>query len=378
MSEHYFKTLNYSLANEDSSLEMGVLAPGAGHVFSIAGSGARVLPLFARNPRHVTIADMAPEQLWLSELRIEAVRALTHREYLAFFGYPQGGRRKSSTPTQRRALLKKIEDNSQLSHDAKLFAHSLFDNLHWQHPLYAGRWEHTFRRLARMMRRAVGTRGLHIFDMPTLEEQRTFFNKEFPKRRFDMALMVLGNARTFNRLLYKGHFPTHNLPVSAQEMYRRAFTHLFMNGLARENYFLQLIMLGKLIHAEGNPVECQSEVFGRIKDGIRGATIQYLRGDANKLAHDAVRTYGSIDFFSFSDVPSYFTGELESRYLQLLKPALSDSGCVVVRNYIHIPEWLDIAGYTDEAGLHSELISAEKVQVYDVHVYRKYGSVAAQ
>jgi S-adenosylmethionine-diacylglycerol 3-amino-3-carboxypropyl transferase len=378
MSEHYFKTLNYSLANEDSSLEMGVLPDGSGHAFSIAGSGARVLPLFARKPRHVSIADMAPEQLWISELRIEAVRVLTHREYLAFFGYPQGGRRTSSTPTQRRALLKKIETEGQLSHDAKMFAHSLFDNLHWQHPLYAGRWEHTFRRLARMMRRAVGQRGLQIFECKTLDEQRAFFEKEFPKRRFDVALMVLGNARTFNRLLYKGHFPAHNLPVSAQEMYRRAFTHLFTNGLARENYFLQLIMLGKLIHAEGNPVECKPDVFQQIKDGIRGATVHYLRGDANKLAHEAARNLGPIEFFSFSDVPSYFTGELESRYLQQLKPALAEGAAVVVRNYIHIPEWLDIAGYADEAGYYAELIAAEKVQVYDVHVYRKQRSAAGK
>ncbi len=378
MSEHYFKTLNYSLANEDTSLEMGILSPGAGHVFAIAGSGARVLPLFARTPKHVSVADVAPEQLWLTELRIEAVRVLSHREFLAFFGYPQGGRRKPSSATQRKALLKKIEAEGQLSPEAKLFAHSLFDNLRWNHPLYAGRWEHTFRRLARMMRRAVGERGLKIFDCETLEEQREFFDKSFPKLRFDVALMVLGNARTFNRLLYKGHFPTHNLPVSAQEMYRRAFTHLFMNGLARENYFLQLIMLGKLVYAQGNPVECHPDVFLKIKDGIRGSTIQYLRGDANKLAHEAVSTYATIDFFSFSDVPSYFHGELESAYLQKLKPALSEGGCVVARNYIHIPEWLDIAGYVDEAGLHSELINAEKVQVYDVHVYRKQGSAAAK
>lgn len=378
MSEHYFKTLNYSLANEDTSLEMQVLAPGAGHVFSIAGSGARVLPLFARRPARVSIADVAPEQLWLTELRVEAIRVLSHREFLAFFGYPQGGRRKPSTPTQRKALLKKIEAEGQLSAEAKLFAHSLFNNLKWEHPLYAGRWEHTFRRLARMMRRAVGQRGLKIFEAETLDEQRTFFEKDFPKVRFEVALMVLGNARTFNRLLYKGHFPMHNLPVSAQEMYRRAFTHLFTHGLARENYFLQLIMLGKLVYAAGNPVECHPDVFLKIKEGIRGATIQYLRGDANKLAHEAVRNFGPIDFFSFSDVPSYFHGELEQRYLQLLKPALTDGGCVVVRNYIHIPEWLDIAGFTDEAGLHADAISAEKVQVYDVHVYRKHGGSAGQ
>ena len=51
MSQPYFNQLNYTLGNEDTSLELAILPERVGHVFSVAGSGGRVVPLLAKFPR---------------------------------------------------------------------------------------------------------------------------------------------------------------------------------------------------------------------------------------------------------------------------------------------------------------------------------------
>lgn len=88
MSEQFFSGLNYTLANEDSGFEMSILRPKLGHVLSVAGSGARVLPLFASMPKQVSCVDLSKEQLLLTELRIESCKTLTFEDYLSFWGYP--------------------------------------------------------------------------------------------------------------------------------------------------------------------------------------------------------------------------------------------------------------------------------------------------
>jgi len=67
------------------------------------------------------------------------------------------------------------------------------------------------------------------------------------------VLAILGNAAVFNALLYKGHFPKKNIPGSILSFYDDAFTRLFSQGPARENFFLQMVFFGELKYAEGNP-----------------------------------------------------------------------------------------------------------------------------
>ena len=88
--EYFSKKLNYTLANEDTATELAILPRGLKHVVAVAGSGGRVLPLFAQNPQHVSCVDLSLEQLMLTELRIAAAQVLQHSEFLSFFGYPGG------------------------------------------------------------------------------------------------------------------------------------------------------------------------------------------------------------------------------------------------------------------------------------------------
>lgn len=361
MSEAYFtKALNYTLANEDTAMELAMLPLGVGHVLSVAGSGGRVLPLFSKKPKALTCVDVSQEQLYLTELRIESARALSHAEFSAFWGYPP----RNASSEERKDLYAKI----RLSADAALFTRGLFESQNWNSVLYLGKWERTIQTLSKINQRMTGIAGRKTFECLTLDEQKAYLENGFPKRSWSAVLLILGNAGIFNALLYKGHFPKKNIKDSHHGFYSKAFKHLFEHALARENYFLQLVFFGKVIFAEGRPVECNEQVFKDAKDGISQAEIRYERGD---LLEKIKASEKPIDFLSFSDVPSYFTGENERNFMQITKPKLAAGALTVNRNYLHIPEQTDMSGFKSVNSEFQAAIDAEKVGVYVVDVQRK-------
>jgi S-adenosylmethionine-diacylglycerol 3-amino-3-carboxypropyl transferase len=361
MSQSYFtRALNYTLANEDTALELAMLQEGLSHILSVAGSGGRVLPLLSKKPKRVTCVDVSQEQLYLTELRIESARALTHSEFLAFWGYPP----RSATPSERRELYLKIK----LSKDADTFISGLFASQNWQSILYLGKWERTFATLSQVNQRMTGLSGRKLFECLTLDEQKAYLKKGFPKKTWAAVLFLLGNAGIFNALLYKGHFPKKNIDDSFYGFYSKTFERLFQQAPARESYFLQLLFFGKVIFAEGCPIECNSDVFNAAKEGIAQAEIRYERGDLMEKIKGVDR---SIDFLSFSDVPSYFTGDTERSFMQIARPKLSSGALTVNRNYLHIPEKTQMQGFENATNEFQSAIDAEKVGVYVVDIQRK-------
>ena len=218
-----------------------------------------------------------------------------------------------------------------------------------------------------MVRLITGSSGREIFDCRTLEEQRDYLATRFPHSRWHLALSLLGNASVFNALLYKGSFPKKNTVGSRFSFYRDAYARLFSISPARENFFLQLSFLGTLQYEEGNPIECDAGVFAKAKSALQNARVDYIHGDVLEVARGLKE---SVSYLSFSDVPSYFSGEVEKTFLQRIRPGLQKDALVVVRNYLHIPEGADLSGYINLKGRYRLPISREKVQVYDVDVFQ--------
>jgi S-adenosylmethionine-diacylglycerol 3-amino-3-carboxypropyl transferase len=372
MSRSYFNKLNYTLANEDTSLEVSMLRPGLEHVVSVAGSGGRAMPLLAAAPKQLTCIDLSNEQLYLTELRMEALKALTHEEYLRFWGYPIAvsgtvGQtvRGPAEPSERRALFGRVK----LSPAAEAFLRGQFENAGWESILYAGKWETTFAKISVAVRRIVGTRGLMAFSALTQSEHDQYMEAHFPTRAWGLAVSLLGNASVFNSLLYKGHFPKRNIPGSSYAFYQSVFARIFAQGPLRRNFLLQLLFFGKIVFADGNPVECNPEVFAKAKAAAAQTEIRYVQG--NVVERIAEMPGASVDFVSLSDVPSYFSGDTETRYLQHILPALSAQGQVVVRNYLRVPEGTDLSGYRNVTERYRAAIDRETVQMYLVDIFER-------
>jgi S-adenosylmethionine-diacylglycerol 3-amino-3-carboxypropyl transferase len=369
VARRYFGKLNYTLANEDTAFELSLLRDSVNggdsprlvdHIVAVAGSGARVLPLAGFARKRLTCIDVSPAQLFLTELRLAAARALDLDAFRAFFGYPP----EPANPAERRRVFRALA----LPAGARAFWSDYFAQAEWREPLYDGRWERTFDKLSRANRALTGDAGARLFDARTLDEQRGYLASGFPHAGWKRVLKLLGNAAVFNALLYRGHFPKKNTAGSHFDLYDEAFARLFDRTLARENFFLQLAFFGRVRFPEACPVEAQPETFARAKESLRHIEVDCRLGDA---IVEATELPLPIDFLSLSDIASYFSGEREQTFLQTLRPAVARGGTVVVRSYLHVPEKLDVTGFTRQSGSVAEAALNEKVGVYQFDVLRK-------
>lgn len=360
MPKEYFDSLNYTIGNEDTSLELAVMPENIRHVFAIAGSGSRVIPLLSKNPQHLTCADSSPDQLALVELRLSSLKALDYKDFLSFWGYPSH----EMAPRERQEVF----ENLEMSLGARKITELFFKTHNWEPLLYAGKWERTFRKLSKINRWIVGNRGLGIFSCQTKKEQENYLETKFPHKAWSFAIFMLGNAAVFNALLYKGNFPQKNISESTHAFYLKRFENLFEQDVARKNYFLQLLFFGILQFPEGLPIECDPDVFLKAKDGLRKAKITYICNDVIK---EAKRTSTPIDFLSFSDVPSYLQPPQEQEFLQEVKNGISPGGIIVNRYYLRIPKNINVDGYQDITDDFKGPISKEKIQMYSFGIYKR-------
>ena len=362
MSAHHFNRLNYTLSNEDVSLELAVLPERASHILAVAGSGARILPLFSKHPHYVTCVDLSAPQLYITELRIESARTLEYVDFLAFWGYPPA----SATPGERQRLFAKL----QLSSAARHFAAELFQGQHWESPLYAGKYEKVYIKLGRIARSIMGASGTKLFAARTLQEQRECLQNGFPHKRLALLHAVLWNLTVFKVLFgYKGPRIKRNIPESVLDN----FYDVLERQLARENIYLQLGFFGKLCFSEANPLECDPEIFLAAQEGLHRAEIDYRVGS---IIDEAKQLSKAVDFLSFSNVPSYFTGELERTFLQEIASTLAPMALVVARYSVHVPEHLDASGFEDVSDAHRDQIERKK-DPFRIAIYM-FGSAPGQ
>jgi S-adenosylmethionine-diacylglycerol 3-amino-3-carboxypropyl transferase len=209
-----FSGLNYTLANEDSSLEYAVLKPNLVHIVSIAGSGSRVIPLIARNPQSLTCVDISFEQLSLAELRFESIRAFDYEEFLEFWGYSQ------ATPQRRQVLFKKIQT---LQPKTRTYFEDLFHRLNWDSLLYQGKWERRFLSFSRWARRFVMKNPKALFNCQSLDQQKDYLRHKFPLKRWHLYLFLYGQFLEIVFKMKPSLFPKRNSKKTFFQIYKQGY-----------------------------------------------------------------------------------------------------------------------------------------------------------
>ena len=112
MSKDFFlENLNYSMANEDSTLEQSIaLDQKSSKILSVCGSGSRVFPLVTQYATELDIIDMSSIQLDFAKLREKTFQQLNYKQFLEFWGYQTlaGNLRKKNYEFRIRKLGKKV------------------------------------------------------------------------------------------------------------------------------------------------------------------------------------------------------------------------------------------------------------------------------
>lgn len=363
MSEVYFSDLNYTLSNEDTRIELELMPQNADKIFAICGSGARVLPLMTKNPKHIDVVDMAEPQLKFCELRLQAMRDLAYDQYLYFMGYrgaPQTGDENTVT---REELFQKIQLRPEiqkywLERKAQWSLHGF---------IYTGKWEGHFQKLGKIFREYLKCDFTKIFEAQTLEEQRELYQKHWPHVRWKSFIRVAASEYVFNKFLYKGHFSGADEKRTDQrppyQMIMEEFERLFQTQLARRNYFMQVLFLGRIRYEEGLPIEAHEAVFQKIKKST--TTLSYTLGDLTKVLRE--NTY---DFVSLSDTISYLTDEDANQILQRM-PNVKSGSRVVIRAFLRAPKALDAKGWKILTEKEKWSHAVDGTGVYTFHIFEK-------
>lgn len=361
MSKKFFLTnLNYSMANEDTSVECIISKRiNAKKVFSVCGSGSRAFPLINESTEELDLIDLSELQLSFAGLREASIKNLTLHEFQEFWGYLP----------MKPELREKKYANLIKDYDEKLL--TIFEEGMWSGPIYFGGWERTYQKLNKLVQFIVGKKQINkLIEANSIKEQFELFSKTTFQMRWKFVLIFVGNRTLFNSLLYRGHFVKKNIDKTYIQFYVEAFERLFKNNLISDSYFLQMSFLGTIRNILGAPIEAEPEIFSDVKKNIDRVKIGYRCGDLVKILEKGEKSY---DMLSLSDVPSYFDSVLGRNFIQKIKPSINDGGVVIVRYYLRVHTPI-LDGFKDITEDYMDLITKEKVQMYNIKIYKKIKS----
>jgi len=364
MAQEYFSDLNYTLSNEDTQVEFRLLPENSKRVFSIAGSGARCLPLIARNPQELHVVDMSSSQLYLCELRHRAAQALSYEEWLFLLGY-RGAVQNGEPKSDSRFHLFQRLSLSEAAHDYWTSRREGWESNGF---IRLGRWEKHFQKLGVLFRDYLRCDFSEVFEAQTLEDQVRRFGEYWPHRRWKFFLRIAASEYVFNRFLYKGHFSGSSEKRTEKrppyQLVQEEFERVLKTQLARKNYFMQVLFLGKIVYEEGLPFEAHRSIFEAVK---RSSTkVHYHCGNLLE-----VLPRFPFDFISLSDTISYLPVEKAQSLLQDLHPETPKHTRIVIRSFMKAPQALTTIGWQqlqrEELRAHRE----DGTAVYQFHIFEK-------
>jgi len=356
MKQRYFAKLNYSLANEDTRVEFELLPEACRRVLAVCGSGARVLPLLARNPEQIDVVDISPDQLRLGELRIAAARALEYEDFLYFLGYPV---------EQRELARADLFSRLELSHDTRQFW--LVNRLSWEAAgfLSLGSWERHFVRLGDLLRLVCRIDARPIFETQSLDEQLTLYRKHWKPARFRLFLKLAFGQLAFNRALYRERLIRNDNGTAAPlwKTIEENMERLFTATVVRRNFFLQLMFLGGIRYLDGVPLEACEPIFRQVKT----STSRVVFRCESLQAHLRREAYS---FFSLSDTLSYLEQSAARGILHgLAAPIDTEHARIVVRTFRRHPKVQQAGGWLLNDALSAWAKSQDCTGVYDFQIF---------
>lgn len=343
MAKYFTDKLNYSLANEDIELEANIckkLKPKV--IGSICGAGPRGLYLLPQGGCELDLFDVSPIQIEWARAYEKAIKELDEVSFLRAYHDDS-------------SILKSIGVNVGLNE-------ILESN---EVAALAGSWEKTFLKFSKLAQKILGRKILRqLKNCQSLDEQKYIITSTSFSVRWTVVLAIVGNKSMMNSLLYSGDFIKKNLKESYVKFYRSRFARLFSTTLVKDNFFLSLCLFGE-VTLTNTPLRCRS--FNGLQTSVKDSEIKYHMGDIVSTLSNGEKQY---DYFSYSDVPSYFDDGLGNDFIQKAKPSIKVGGVICVRYYLRVFK-PDLAGFEDITEQFSSEISKEKVGVYNIKFYRR-------
>lgn len=287
MNEAFFKRIIYSSSNEDGRSERWVLRT-CKDILCITGSGARPLDLLSDDVRRIVSLDANLTQNYLLELKLAAIRNLSHSEFLGFIGVLK--------TSQRISVYRKF------SHQLGFNAKSFWDNNHKMIQngiVYCGVWESIFRRfaIAAIFRKR---KLIALLALNNIDEQKIFWKKEWKGLVWSGLLRVFSFRWIWKHILKEPGIYLIPEQFNIYEYIANRFDNAAENILFADSAFAWQIFTGEYNYQRCLPWHLQEENYPIVKRNISKIEIA-----SESLLDHFERGPCDYDGASLSDFSSY-------------------------------------------------------------------------
>jgi S-adenosylmethionine-diacylglycerol 3-amino-3-carboxypropyl transferase len=350
---------NFGLSQEDERSEARALdLRPADRVLSIVSAGEMPLSLLSMGVARVLAVDIDPAQLHLARLKLAAVCALERSDAIRFLGY------RTASPDQRHDWFDAVLDHLPLASRTFWRAHRSEAG---SGAIWAGRFEQYLARITRYAIPLLGRRRVTgIFECRTLAGQQAYFDSRLDLRAIRLLLRV-----AFNRKVYasRGMDPrslqyrtSQDEPLGVQ--FYRQFRNALTRTPARENYLMQLILLGSTRSDQCVPAYLTASGYETVRRNRDRIEIR----EAELIRHLTGCPRGSFGKVHLSNLPDWMDQDQFDTVLMLVNEKIARPGRAVWR-YLHrdrpVPGSLDGSLVLDRE-LGGELERADRFPFYGI------------
>lgn len=348
--DSYFRSFNYSLANEDSSVERA-LARDYHSPVVIGGSGIRALSLLSPHFESLQVVDVSRFQILYARLQWELAQQLTYENFCQVMGY------QDLSLALRVRQLKELSFSSEVRQLLGRFPRIMIE----EGLIYGGRWESYLLKVSSLIRRTSRHDFSVYFETKDLSEQQHLFETCWPRKRLSLLMRLFANPVLMNRLLYRGQMAKAS-DENLISFLEGNFENVFRNFPLKKSFFHQLLFLGKLSYPEAYPL--QTEIWPDLQSCAK--KVQFL-------SLDLLSAMESLpgDFWSCSDVVSYFSAQDLHRLAEAMSLRLKWKipQRVVFRSFLRHPVLGPYPGWASRADLALEAADRDSTQLYRFQIF---------
>ena len=258
---------------------------------SIASAGDNALALAGAGAGRVIAVDLSPAQIACLELRVAAIRSLTHAQFLELLGQNPSPDRQ----THYRRCRAILSDDSRRFWDRNP---SLID----QGIAQGGKFERYLRAFRRFVLPLVHSRDTvkQLFELESEEDRRNFYEKRWNNKRWDLLCRMFFSRASLGRLGRDPSFMNFADEPVWKSLQRR-IPNAFVKQRPADNPYLQWILEGRFVSAL--PYAWRAENFDRIRANVD--SLEWRCDSIEQVLSEMPQ--GSLNGCNLSDIFEYMS-----------------------------------------------------------------------
>ncbi|MEO7837546.1 MAG: DUF3419 family protein [Acidimicrobiales bacterium] len=317
--------LFFAQVREDPRIELEALQVQAGEtVVVVSSGGCTALSLLAAGAGHVVAVDLNAAQNHLVELKLAALSGLESGEAVAFLGGA------TATPAWRLTTYEHLSD--QLSPFARAYWQARLSNVAGG-VLNAGVSERFIGIIVAAIRLLVHppSRIRRLLACRSVDEQRSFYEKEWNTRRWRLLFRVLLNRAVFRHTYDPGFFRHVENPSFARH-FHELIGHVLADVPITDNYFVHQMLTGAYPQGEPDGLPPYLQPAGASVAGREGHRLTLV--DGSYLGYLRSRPDSSIDAFALSNICEWLdAAQTDDLLAEVIRTAIPGAR-LVFRNFV--------------------------------------------